>query len=341
VFVQGKNEQEKHMLLSRPRRNRKSPSIRALVQETRLHPSDLIYPQFVIDGHNISEEISTMPGICRNSLDHLLFETEKILSKGIVSIALFPVVDPKKKDPEGSEALNPEGLVPKTIDALKKRFPHLCVISDIALDPYTTHGHDGVLNDKEDVDNDKTVALLTKMALMHAQAGVDMVAPSDMMDKRVEAIRHTLDNNGFNQVSIHAYCAKYASSLYAPFREALRSAPRIGDKKSYQLNPANRREAILEAILDEKEGADILMIKPALFYLDVIAKLKEMTPLPISAFQVSGEYAMFCSAAQKGWINMDDALFESVLSIKRAGADMIFTYGAPHLASLIKEEFGF
>jgi len=319
----------------RPRRNRKNAAIRALVEETKLTTSDLIYPQFVVEGSGIRDPIVSMPGIYRLSLDLLLKEAERLVEFGIPAIALFPVISKERKDPIGSESVNPEGILQQAVRVLKETFPQLCVITDIALDPYTSHGHDGLVDEEGEVLNDATLRILVQMALVQAEAGVDMVAPSDMMDGRVGAIRTALDENGYDQVSIHAYTAKYASAFYGPFRDALCSKLSFGDKKTYQMNPANSREALIEAHLDEMEGADIMMIKPALPYLDVIAKLRAATSLPISAYHVSGEYAMVMAAAQNGWLDGDRALFESVLSIKRAGADMIFTYAAPKIAELL------
>ncbi|MCC5832165.1 MAG: porphobilinogen synthase [Chlamydiales bacterium] len=323
------------LLLYRPRRNRKSAAVRALVEETRLSTSDLIYPQFVVEGSGIRDPISSMPGICRLTLDLLIKEAERLLEFGIPGIALFPIIPKELKNPAASEALNPQGILQQAVRAIKRHFPQLCVITDIALDPYTSHGHDGLVNSEMEIMNDETVEILSQMALIQAEAGVDMVAPSDMMDGRVGAIRAALDRNGFSDVGIHAYTAKYASAFYGPFREALGSTPSFGDKKTYQMNPANSREALIEARLDEMEGADILMVKPALAYLDIIAKLRAATSLPISAYHVSGEYAMVMAAAQNGWLDGDRALLESVLSIKRAGADMIFTYAAPKIAQLL------
>ncbi|MFZ0565652.1 MAG: porphobilinogen synthase [Chlamydiales bacterium] len=322
-------------LLQRPRRNRKSEAIRMMVQETRLNTSNLVYPQFVMEGRGVREPIQSMPGIYRKSVDLLLKETERALELGISAIALFPVIPRELKDANGTEATNPAGILPRAIHAIKEAFPQICVIADIALDPYTSHGHDGLIDEKGEVLNDQTVERLAEMALVQAYAGVDMVAPSDMMDGRVRFIRQTLDEEGYQQVSIHAYSAKYASCFYGPFREALFSELSGSDKKGYQMNPANRREAILEARLDVNEGADFLMIKPALPYLDVIAKVREATSLPVSAYQVSGEYAMIMAADQKGWLDGQKAFWESVLSIKRAGADVIFTYAAPLIAKMI------
>ena len=319
----------------RPRRNRQSSAIRNLMQETRLHPSDLIYPQFVIEGEGIRDPIKSMPGIFRLSIDLLLNEIERAVELGIPAVALFPVIPKEMKNQMGTESVNPQGILQKAIRAIKKEFPDLCLIADIALDPYSSHGHDGLVDEKGRVVNDETVEVLVNMALIQAEAGIDMVAPSDMMDGRVRAIRMALDHAGFSQVSIHAYTAKYASAFYGPFRDALDSRLQKGDKKTYQMNPANWREALREGALDEEEGADVLMVKPALPYLDIITRLKAATHLPISAYQVTGEYAMIMAAAQNGWIDGDKVLLETLLSIKRAGAEMIFTYAAPKAAQLI------
>jgi porphobilinogen synthase len=319
-------------LLRRPRRNRQSAAIRAMAQETRLHPSDLIAPYFIIEGQNIKQAISSMPGVFRLSIDCLLKEIEELIFLGVPAIALFPVIPNEKKDITGSESLNPEGFLPEAIRIVKKAFPSICVITDIALDPYTTHGHDGLVSPRGEILNDETVDILTSMAKIQAQAGVDIVAPSDMMDGRVRAIREALDREGFTHVGIMAYAAKYASALYSPFRDALQSAPRFGNKMTYQMNPANSREAILEAQLDEEEGADFLMVKPALPYLDIISKIRQSTSLPIAAYQVSGEYAMIMAAAEQGWMNADSVFMECLLGIKRAGADVILTYAAGRIA---------
>lgn len=324
-----------HPLHQRPRRNRKTSAIRDMMQETRLHPSDLIYPQFVLGGDRLREPIRSMPGIERLSIDLLLKEIERAVELGIPAIALFPVVPREMKNQMGTESVNPNGVLQKAIRAVKKEFPDLCLIADIALDPYSSHGHDGLVDEAGEVMNDETVEVLVNMALIQAEAGIDMVAPSDMMDGRVRAIRLALDHGGFSHVSIHAYTAKYASAFYGPFRDALDSRLQKGDKKTYQMNPANWREALREGALDEEEGADILMVKPALPYLDIITRLKAATHLPISAYQVTGEYAMIMAAAQNGWIDGDKVLLESLLSIKRAGAEMIFTYAAPKAAELI------
>jgi len=306
-----------------------------LVQETRLHPSDLIYPLFVTGGIGIRDEIKSLPGIFRMSIDSLLKEVDRAVEVGIQAVALFPVIPSEKKDLMASECMNPRGLLQEAIREIKEAFPDLCLIADVALDPYTSHGHDGLVDGDGGILNDETVEILVQMALIQAEAGIDMVAPSDMMDGRVGAIRTALDEAGFSHVSIHAYSAKYASAFYGPYREALGSVLKNGNKKTYQMNPANWREALREGYLDEEEGADILMVKPALPYLDVITKLRDATTLPISAYQVSGEYAMIMAASQKGWINGEQVLLESLMAIKRAGADMIFTYAAPKAAELI------
>lgn len=322
-------------MIHRPRRNRKSRAIRALVQETRLYLSDLIYPLFIVEGDAIKDPISSLPGVFRFSIDMLLREVEKTTELGIQALALFPVIEKSLKNLDGTESCNPNGVLPRAVRTLKKEFPHLCLISDVALDAYTSHGHDGLIDENGRVLNDETLKVLSQIALVQAEAGIDMVAPSDMMDGRVRAIRNALDSSGYHEINIHAYSAKFASSFYGPYRDALSSHLQQGDKKSYQMNPANQREALLEASLDEMEGADILMVKPALAYLDIIAKIKERTHLPISAFQVSGEYAMIIAAAQNGWLDGEKVLMEAMLCIKRAGADMIFTYAAPKVAELI------
>jgi porphobilinogen synthase len=325
-------QQEEITLPTRLRRNRKSAAIRSLLQETRLHPADFVAPLFVLEGNNLQQAISSMPGIYRYSPDQVLYEVENLLKLGIHAVDLFTVIHPDKKDPFGSEALNEDNVLVRTIQLLKSTFPQLCVMADIALDPFTDHGHDGVINQEGEVINDATLKTLGRFAVLTAQAGVDVVAPSDMMDGRVGYIRSALDEKGFTDVSILAYAAKYASAFYGPFREALSSAPKIGDKKGYQLNPANWREALLECQQDEREAADMLLIKPALAYLDIIAKTKENTLLPVGAYHVSGEYAMVKAAAQNGWIDGDRAMYECLLSIKRAGADFILTYAAKEVA---------
>lgn len=316
----------KNVLIQRPRRNRRSPQIRSLVRETDIRPQHLVAPVFVIEGEDQVEPIFAMPGVDRLSVDPLLKKIETWHLEGVSAVALFPVIDAQLKDLKGSEALNEQGLIPKTILAIKREFPSVVVITDIALDPFTTHGHDGIPNADGIVLNDATVSILSQMALLHAACGADFVAPSDMMDGRVGAIRQELDQNGFEDVGIIAYSSKYASSLYAPFRTALRVNLQMGDKKNYQMDPANVREALREAALDEKEGADILMIKPALFYLDVIAKVRSQTHLPIAAFHVSGEYAMVMAAHEKGLLDANAVFFEAALAMRRSGADLIFTY---------------
>lgn len=319
-------------LASRPRRNRKSAAIRDLIQETRLYPSDFVVPLFVLDGSGIRQPIQSMPGIDRLTSDLILKECADLLEMGIKAIDLFAVINPSLKNSQGSEAFNPNGVLCSTIKMLKKHLPELCVMVDIALDPFTDHGHDGLIGSNGTVDNDATLAALGEMSLIAAESGADIVAPSDMMDGRVGYIRKQLDANGFSQVGILAYTAKYASAFYGPFREALNSAPKFGDKKSYQMDPANYREALREAKLDEEEGADMLLVKPALPYLDVLAAIKQQTTLPVGAYHVSGEYAMVMAAAQHGWIDADRVFMESLLSIKRAGADFILSYAAKRIA---------
>lgn len=319
-------------LIHRPRRNRLSPAIRGLIQETHLLPSQLVAPLFVLEGINTQEPISSMPGIFRLSIDLLVKEVELLYHLGIRAIDLFCVVPNDLKDNKGSEALRPGNLLQRAIQAVKKAIPEMCVLADIALDPFTNHGHDGVVNHQGLVDNDLTLPILAQMSILAAEAGADIVAPSDMMDGRIAFIRAALDQAGFTQVGILSYAAKYASAFYGPFREALHSAPKFGDKKSYQMNPANRREALRECQLDEWEGADFLLIKPALPYLDIIAKVREASNLPVGAYHVSGEYAMVIAAAQNGWIDAIKVFEESLVSIKRAGADFILTYAARLMA---------
>lgn len=323
------------MLTIRPRRNRKSEAIRRMVEETSLRAADLVAPFFVIEGHQNKEEIPSFPGVYRMTLDHLLREAHRLHSKGIPSIALFPVVETSLKDPQGSKALDPNGIIPKALALLKKEIPSLCLITDIALDPYTSHGHDGVVDEKGHVLNDPTVKILSEMARITAAAGADLVAPSDMMDGRVGAIRIALDEAGFEEVGIVSYTAKYASSLYAPFRDTLGSKLKFGDKKTYQMNPANSREAVRQALLDIEQGADMVMVKPALFYLDVIAHLRSKVHVPICAYHVSGEYSMVMAAHAAGWLDAPKVFYEGLLSIKRAGADFIFTYAVDHVLPFI------
>jgi porphobilinogen synthase len=319
----------------RLRRNRRTAAIRKLVQETELNVADLIVPLFLIEGHQRIDPIKTMPGIDRLTLD-LAFKKIDFLSKrGIQSIALFPSLDHRVKSDAAEEAWNPDSFLNRSISEIKERFPDICLICDVALDPYTVHGHDGLVNETGEIINDESVECLVKMAIVQAQSGIDIVAPSDMMDGRIGAIRAGLDQEGFQHVSILAYSAKYATSLYAPFRDALNVRLKFGDKKTYQMDPANVREALLEAQLDEEEGADILMVKPATFYLDVIAKLRASTHRPIAAYHISGEYSMVMAAAQAGYLDAPKVFHEALLCIKRAGADMIFTYAAEQVFDLL------
>ncbi len=290
---------------------------------------------FVQEGESSETPISSMPGQSRYGIQKLLGKAEEALLLGVPAVALFPAINEAAKDPRGTEALNENGLLQRTVRALKARLPELSVITDVALDPYSSDGHDGVLYNGQ-IDNDVTVPLLASMAVSQAQAGADMVAPSDMMDGRVLAIRRALDDAGYINVGICSYCVKYASGFYGPFRDALGSAPKSGDKKTYQMDPANLREALREVHLDEAEGADWLMVKPGLPYLDVIRAVRDATPLPVAAYQVSGEYAMLKAAAQNGWLDYDQCLSESLLCLRRAGADIIFTYGAVEAARLLR-----
>ena len=321
-------------LIYRPRRLRRTEVIRTLVRETFLRPEEFIYPMFVVEGQGVSEPIDTMPGQCRHSVDELVRTCQEIWPLGVRAVNLFGYCE--EKDDQATRAYDAEGLIQRAVRTLKAELPDLCVQTDVALDPYTEHGHDGLVIDGEVV-NDESVEVLCKMALSHAQAGVDWVAPSDMMDGRVGAIRDTLDRAGFSQVGILAYSAKYASCFYGPFRGALKSAPKKGDKKTYQMDPANQREALREIALDIEEGADVVMVKPALPYLDIIAHAREAFDVPIAAYNVSGEYGMILAAAEKGWIDREKAILEALGSIKRAGADMILTYFAPEAARLLRE----
>ncbi len=313
--------------MQRPRRNRKSEVIRQMVQETYVTAANLIFPLFIIYGNNQKSEVASMPGIYRYSIDNLLREIESCLKLGLNSFDLFPNIDESLKDKYATESYRDESLYLRAIREVKKNFPEACVITDVAMDPYSSDGHDGIVENGE-ILNDETLEVLGKMALAHAQCGADIIAPSDMMDGRVGYIRTVLDDNGFTNVSIMSYTAKYASAFYGPFRDALNSAPKFGDKKTYQMNPANQREALIEAELDELEGADFLMVKPALPYLDVIKLLKDNTELPIAAYNVSGEYAMIKAAIQRGWLNEQRAIMEVLTSIRRAGATAILTYHA-------------
>ncbi len=317
-------------MIERPRRNRKSQVIRDMMSETHLSVKNLIYPLFVKDGSD-KTEIQSMPGIFRFSQDELFKEIEACMELGVKSFALFPCVEDSLKDKKASESFNPNSLYLKTVKTIKHKFPEACVITDVAMDPYSTDGHDGLVENGV-ILNDETLEVLAKMSLAQASSGADIVAPSDMMDGRVGYIRQALDENGFQQVSIMAYSAKYASGFYGPFRDALSSAPKFGDKKTYQMDFANKREAFREARLDVAEGADFLMVKPALAYLDVISDLKQNFDIPIAAYNVSGEYAMVKAASQNGWIDGTKVMTEILTSIRRAGADVILTYFAKEYA---------
>jgi porphobilinogen synthase len=306
-----------------------------MVRETTLTVDDLIYPMFVMTGEGQKVEIPSMPGCYRYSLDLLLKEIAEVSQLGIKAIALFPVIPENQKDDTGTESCNPAGLVQTTIKAIKKAVPDIIVITDVALDPFTTHGHDGLVDENGVILNDPTVEVLAKMALSQAQAGADFVAPSDMMDGRVGAIRKALDAEGYINVGILAYSAKYASAYYGPFRDALDSAPKFGDKKTYQMDAGNSKEALKEVELDIAEGADIVMVKPALAYLDIIHQVKINTNLPVAAYNVSGEYAMIKAAAANGWIDEKKVILETLTSMKRAGADLILTYFAKEVALML------
>lgn len=318
----------------RPRRNRRTAALRALVRETQITPADLILPLFVIGGRDAQEPVASMPGISRLSRDLIVAQARTAHALGIPAVALFPVIDDTLKDPHASEGANPDGLLQSAVSDLKQAVPELLVITDVAMDPYSSDGHDGLVVDGTVV-NDPSVDILCGMAVTQAEAGADLVAPSDMMDGRVGFIRDALDDAGFTDVGILAYSAKYASAFYGPFRDALDSAPRQGDKKSYQMDPANRREALREVLLDLDEGADMVMIKPALPCLDVIAAVKQESTVPVAAYQVSGEYAMIKAAAANGWLDEKAVVLETVTAIKRAGADMILSYFAMDVARRI------
>lgn len=313
---------------------RVSPSIRSMVAETTLAPDDFIVPLFVVEGKSVRDEILSMPNYHRLSLDLLKKEVKELYSLGIRSVLLFIKCDDELKDNEGREALNDDGLMQRAIKTVKEAQPEMLVMTDVALDPYSSFGHDGIVKNGEIV-NDETVGVLAKMSVSHAHAGADIVAPSDMMDGRIIAIRQALENSGFTKTGIMSYSAKYASCLYGPFRDALDSAPGFGDKKTYQMDFANRREAIKEALTDVEEGADIVMVKPALAYLDIIREVRDSVSVPVSAYQVSGEYAMIKAASKMGWLTEEKAIIETLTSIKRAGADLIATYFAKDAAKLI------
>ena len=321
--------------IQRPRRNRKSAAIRSLVEETKVTTDDLLYPLFLIDGSNQQIEVASMPGIHRFSLDLMLKEIEVCLKLGIKAFDIFPAVEDSLKDKTATRSYDPNFFYLKALREIKKQFPEACIMTDVAMDPYSSDGHDGLVKDGK-ILNDETLEILGKMALAQAETGIDIIGPSDMMDGRVGYIREVLDTNGFTEVSIMSYTAKYASAFYNPFRDALDSAPKFGDKKTYQMNPANKNEALIEAELDFVEGADFLMVKPALAYLDIIQLLKQSFNLPIAAYNVSGEYSMVKAAAQKGWLDGDRVMKETLLSMKRAGADIILTYFAKEFAMQAK-----
>ncbi|RFM32085.1 porphobilinogen synthase [Chitinophaga silvisoli] len=322
-------------MIRRNRILRANPAIRAMVAETILRPSDFIAPLFVVEGKGVKEEIISMPGYFRYSLDLIVTEVKELWSLGVKSVLLFVMVPDNLKDNKGTEAVNPDGLMQRSIKAIKDAVPGIVVMTDVALDPYSIHGHDGIV-EGEQIVNDATVEVLTRMSLSHAQAGADFVAPSDMMDGRILAIRNILEENNFTNTGIMAYSAKYASCFYGPFRDALDSAPGFGDKKTYQMDYANSTEAILETQQDIEQGADIVMVKPALAYLDIIRILKDTVHVPISAYHVSGEYAMIKAAAQKGWLDENKTILETLTSIKRAGASLIATYFAKDAAKLLQ-----
>jgi len=327
-------------MLRRPRRNRSSAAVRGLVQETHLAPSHLVNPLFLVDGKNVRDEVHSMPGVFRLSVDEVLKEVEETMNLGVNSFMMFPAIPDQNKDKTGTYSYDPNNFYLKAATAVKKRFPECSLISDVALDPYSIDGHDGIVRDGKIV-NDETLGVLAKMSLAQAEAGFDILGPSDMMDGRIAAIRETLDENGFTGTGIMSYTAKYASAFYGPFRDALDSAPKVSDdipkdKKTYQMNPANKREALIEGELDTMEGADFLMVKPALNYLDVIHLMKENFELPIAAYHVSGECAMLMAACQNGWLEYEKAMPETLLSIRRAGADVIITYFAKDYARLVK-----
>lgn len=314
-------------MLHRPRRNRKSAVIRDMVQEHHITAKNLIFPLFIVDGTSQKTEVASMPGIYRYSIDNLLKEVEHCLNLGLQSFDLFPNIEDSLKDKMATISYQKGSLYLKAIEAIKSNFPEACVVTDVAMDPYSSDGHDGIVEGSK-ILNDETLEVLGKMALAQAEAGADIIAPSDMMDGRIGYIRELLDTNGFTEVSLMSYTAKYASAFYGPFRDALNSAPKAGDKKTYQMNPANAREALIEAQLDMEEGADFLMIKPGLPYLDIIRLLSDNFDLPIAAYNVSGEYAMLKAAVQNGWLDEERAIMETLLSFKRAGATAILTYHA-------------
>jgi porphobilinogen synthase len=324
-------------LTHRPRRNRKADWARRLVRENVLTTNDLIWPIFVVDGENVRTPVASMPDVERLSVDQAVIAAQRAVELSIPALALFPFTDPSLRDPNGSEALNPENLVCRATRAIKQAFPQIGVITDVALDPYTSHGHDGVL-EGETILNDESVAILVEQSLNQARAGADVIAPSDMMDGRVAAIRAALDGEGFLDVQIMAYAAKYASAFYGPFRDAIgTNAVLVGDKRTYQMDPANSDEALREVADDLDQGADMVMVKPGLPYLDIIYRVKDRFGAPTFAYQVSGEYAMIMAAARNGWLDGEKAMMESLLAFKRAGADGILTYFAPKAAEMLKK----
>ena len=321
------------------RRNRilrQSPAIRHMVAETIISPKDFIVPLFIVEGKNVKEEISSMPGYYRLSIDNTVEEVKLLWSMGLKSVLLFIKCKDELKDNTGKEALNKNGLMQRSIRAIKDAVPEMCIMTDVALDPFSSYGHDGIVKNNKIV-NDATVEVLAKMSVSHAAAGADFIAPSDMMDGRIGAIRQALEENDFTDTGILSYSAKYASCFFVPFRDALDSAPGFGDKKTYQMDFSNRREAIKETLMDIDEGADIVMVKPALSYLDIIREVKNESDVPVAAYQVSGEYAMIKAAAEKGWLDESKAVFETITSIKRAGADLIASYFAKDIIKLLND----
>lgn len=324
-------------IVKRPRRLRASAAIRDLVAENSLSANDFITPLFILEGEGQQKEISSMPGYFKKSLDLTVEEVKELYAMGLKSVLLFVQVDDSLKDNAGTEAVNPKGLMQEAVRTIKAAVPEMLVMTDVALDPYSSYGHDGIVEDGKIV-NDKTVEVLAEMALSHAEEGADMVAPSDMMDGRIAAIRQRLDAEGYVDTGIMSYSAKYASSFYGPFRDALDSAPGFGDKKTYQMNPANAIEGVKEALLDIEEGADMVMVKPGLPYLDMVHRVKEVSEVPVSAYHVSGEYAMIKAAAANGWIDEEAAIMESLLSFKRAGADLIATYFSRDVVRILNRQ---
>ncbi|MFN3603732.1 MAG: porphobilinogen synthase [Leptonema sp. (in: bacteria)] len=323
-------------ILRRPRRNRKSENIRRLVRESEISVNDLVMPLFVREGKNIREPIPSMPGIYRFSPDEIVKECKEIYQLGIPAVVLFPVIPEEKKDSYAKESFNPNGLYPTTIKLIKQEIPELMIITDVAMDPYNSEGHDGLVKNGE-ILNDETLEILGKMAILQAKSGADIIAPSDMMDGRVKYLRNILDQEGFTNVAILSYTAKYASSFYGPFRDALNSAPRFGDKKTYQMDPPNIREAILELELDIEEGADIVMVKPGLPYLDVVREFSKRSNVPVAVYNVSGEYSMIKAASMQGWLDYKKCVMEIMISFKRAGAKIILTYHAKEIAQWLQK----